>query len=117
MAATDYKILAEAKALVLARAAFADGDEVEALLDASKGEDADETVYYRPYVVLAAIFETQWERYVSLRGASGAELEYADPADAVAGYLAQQARLDETFELTIPDAWPAASGYTFAAGW
>lgn len=114
--ATDFTSLTETKALALARAPFADGDEVEALLDASKGEDSDETVYFRPYVVLAALFETQWERYVTLRGATGASLEYADPGDAVAGYLAQQARLDDTYELTVPDAWPAARGYVVQAG-
>lgn len=112
----DYTVLAEARALVLARAAFATADEVDTLLELSKGEDPDGIPVFRPYVVLASLFETQWERYVTLTGASGASLEYSDPDSAKHGYLRQQGRIDETLELEIPPAWPATSGAVFASG-
>jgi len=114
---TDYRALSDALELVLARATFADRAEVEALLDLSKGTDPDDVPTFRPYVVLAALYETHWERYTSLTGASGAALEYADPDDARAGYLRQQARLDASLELVVPIAWPASVGTSFASGW
>jgi hypothetical protein len=106
-----------ARDLVLARAPFAAADEVDALLELSAGKDPDDVVTYRPYVVLASIFETQWERYKTLAGASGATLEYSDPDEARYGYLRQQARLDESLELTVPPAWPASARAAFASGW
>lgn len=112
----DWTDLAAARALVLARAPFATADEVDALLELSRGTDPDDVVTFRPYVVLAAIFETQWERYTTLTGASGASLEYADPDAARSGYLRQQARLDASLELEIPPAWPATVGTSFASG-
>lgn len=112
----DFTDLAEARALVVARAPFANPDEVDALLELSKGEDPDGVPTFRPYVVLASIFETQFERYRSLTGASGASLEYADPDEAKTGYLRQQARLDESLELEIPAAWPASTLETFRSG-
>lgn len=113
----DFTDLTEARALVLARAPFATADEVDALLDLSKGTDPDDVPTFRPYVVLAALFDTQWERYTSLRGASGAQLEYSDPATARAGYLKQQARVDASLELEVPAAWPATAGVAFESGW
>lgn len=109
----DWTDATAARALVLARAPFATADEVDALLELSKGEDPDEVEIFRPYVVLAALFETQWERYTSLRGASGAQLEYSDPDDAKSGYLRQQARVDASLELEVPAAWPATVGTSF----
>lgn len=111
----DWTDLATARALVLARAAFASADEVDALLELSAGTDEDGVPTFRPYVVLAALFETQFERYKALRGASGASLEYADPDDAKNGYLRQQARLDASLELEVPEAWPATVGTSFEA--
>lgn len=105
-----------ARDLVLARAPFANADEVEELLELSSGRDPDDVQTFRPYVVLASIFETQFERYRSLTGASGASLEYSDPDDARHGYLRQQGRLDQTLELEIPPAWPASLGASFVSG-
>lgn len=114
---TDYRALSDCLELVLRRAPFAERAEAEALLALSKGVDVDELDVYRPYVVLAAIFETQWERYTTLTGASGASLEYSDPDEARYGYLRQQARLDASLELTVPSAWPASASSAFASGW
>lgn len=113
----DWTDPADALALVLARAPFASSDEAETLLDMSAGTDADEATVYRPYVVLAHLYQTQWNAYVSLRGASGAALEYADPGDAVNAYLGQQARVDASLGLTVPEAWPADAGAAVVATW
>jgi hypothetical protein len=114
---TDYRALSDALELVLRRATFTDRAEAEAILVESAGTDPAGVVVYRPYVVLASLYETHWERYRSLTGASGASLEFADPEDARLGYLRQQGRLDESLELTVPSAWPASSAAVFASGW
>lgn len=113
----DFTDLEDARDLVLARAPFATTVEVDTLLELSKGTDPDDVATFRPYVVLASLFETQWERYTALRGASGASLEYSDPDSARTGYLRQQGRLDETLELEVPEAWPASSTSTFLSGY
>jgi hypothetical protein len=117
MPVIDWTDPADALALVQARAPFASADEAETLLDLSKGTDADGDDVYRPYVVLAHLFSTQWNAYVSLRGASGAALEYSDPGDAVNAYLQQQARVDASLDLEVPAAWPADAGSAVVATW
>ncbi|MFU8868652.1 hypothetical protein [Natronococcus sp.] len=113
---TDYQALSDALQLVLSQAAFADRAEAEALLELSKGVDPDGVPTFRPYVVLAALYEARPLPVRALTGASGASLEYTDPADARAGYLRQQARLDASLELEVPAAWPATAGISFASG-
>lgn len=113
----DWTDRDEARDLVIARAPFANADEVDALLELSSGRDPDEVQTFRPYVVLASIYQTQFERYRQLSGASGASLEYNDPDEARIGYLRQQGRLDQSLELEIPPAWPATLGTSFASGW
>lgn len=113
----DWTDPADALALVQARAPFANAKEAATLLTMSAGTDADDVVTYRPYVVLAHLYETQWTAYTSARGASGAQLEYRDPTDARDQYLRQQARIDESLTLTVPDAWPAGVPNSMVAAW
>jgi hypothetical protein len=116
--AIDFTDLASVLELVTRRARFANADEAETLLEESAGRDASDAKIYRPYVVLAVLFATQWNAYTRLVGASGAELEYADPDDAVRDYRRQQARFDESLEIVeIPSAWPALVTDTFRSSW
>lgn len=117
MATIDWTDPAAALALVQARAPFADATEAATLLELSAGTDEDDVVTYRPYVVIAHLYETRWVDYISLRGASGAQLQYRDPADARDQYLRQQARVDDSLQLTVPDAWPAGVPNALVAEW
>lgn len=117
--AIDWTDLDACLQLVQQRAPFANEDEATVLLQMSAGRALDDpdTPVYRPYVVLAHLYETQWTAYRTLRGASGAQLEYRDPTVARDQYLQAQARVDGTFDMIVPPAWPAITGSVMEARW
>jgi hypothetical protein len=120
--AVDFTDLDAALGIVQGRAPFADATEATSLLQLSAGhvctdDDDPPTPVYRPYVVLAHLYWTRWQQFRSLRGASGASLEYSDPGQARDAMLELQRRIDLSLGLCVPSAWPATTGDTFRPTW
>lgn len=109
MAALDFTDRAAVLAFVIDQLPDSDESVLEALLDASAGEScADPPVtVYRPWWVIASQLRTQLDEIVRARGASGAEVEYADRERGIRGHLRTQHALDQALCL-IPDGFSAA---------
>ena len=118
MSATDYDDLAQMLALVAAQVPESDASEVEALLEASKGNDgADPPTYtYRPYWVIANLIQSRVSVNASVKAGSGASVVYRDPTTAIRALMKRQAALDAAID-TIPDGFQAviAGGITSAS--
>lgn len=107
MAALDFKDRSAVLAWLVASLPAADAGLLEALLDASAGNDcADPPVTtYRPFWVQANVLQSNPELAESLRDASGAAITYRDPASALRAIMRTQAAFDKA--LCVPEGFEA----------
>lgn len=113
MAALNFKDRAECLAYLTAALPGADVGVLEALLDASAGNDCGNppVVVYRPFWVQAdALGTNPTQQYESVTSAAGSRVTYRDTARSVMrGLTRRQALLDASL-CGIPEGYEAAGG-------
>lgn len=109
MAALDFTDRAAVLAYLTAQLPDADEGVLEALLDASAGQDCGDPpkTVYRLFWVLASQLRTRLDELKRAKGASGAEVEYFGAESGILGHLRTQHALDQQL-CTIPDGFSAA---------
>ena len=109
MAALDFSDRTAVLAFLVAQLPAADSTVLEALLDASAGNDCAEPAktVYRPFWILADQLGSRLAQLKRAKSASGAEVEYAGDQAAITGHLRTQHALDQSL-CEIPDGFSAA---------
>ena len=100
----------QAEAIILSIYPAASPEQMDALLEATKGHDCDDpnVPAYRPWAVAGWLIKGRWQQFIRARSAAGSEVEWANPRTAFDSMMDQQARMDVGI-CGIPEEW-AASG-------
>lgn len=113
MAALDFKDRAACLTYLTTALPGADVSVLEALLDASAGNDCGNppTTVYRPFWVQSdALGTNPAQQYESVTSAAGSSVKYRDTADSIrSGLMRRQALLDASL-CGIPEGYEATSG-------
>lgn len=110
MAALDFKVLADAKTLIIERFGT-EPEDAETLLEASAAEDCTTSAkVYRPYYVLGVLMGANWVQFKSVASAAGSSVEYATPHQAQRAVWGIQAALDRDL-CGIPVGFTAAARF------
>lgn len=108
MAALDLTNKAAVLTYLMDQLPNEDPDALEALLDASAGSDCSDppVTTYRPWWVIGNAIQGNPSVFERVRGASGSEVAYRDPATAVRALMRRQAALDKAL-CVIPEGFEA----------
>lgn len=98
----------QAEDIVLSIYPAASSEQMDALLEATKGHECGDpdVPAYRPWAVAAWLIKGRWQQFKRARSAAGSEVEWASPRSAFDALMDQQARMDASI-CGIPDEWEA----------